>query len=65
MYHYQAANCCGHSRLEVGDKWKNILLLLKQFHENFIFKTPIGFDENKSFIEIQNAAFMQRGGLKG
>ena len=41
-----AANCCHSSRLvvdendlEVGDKWKNILLLLKQFHENFSFKT--------------------------
>ena len=44
---------------------KKYIVIIKTVPWKFNFKTPIGFDENKSFIEIQNDAFMQRGGLKG
>ena len=45
----QFLTCSGWRWLEVGDKWKNILLILKQFHENFRSKTT-RFQEIKSFF---------------
>ena len=65
-----AVDCCHNSRLvglvdknnlEVGDKWKNILLLLKQFHENFSSKTTRCRKMSHS-SEMQNDASW---GLKG
>ena len=35
----QFSTCSGWKWLEVGDKWKNILLFLKQIHEIFCSKT--------------------------
>ena len=47
LYPLQATNLCRNSRLvvdendlEVGGKWKNIFLLLKQFHDNLRSKIP-------------------------
>ena len=49
-------------------KWmeneKNILLLLKQFHEKFRSKIP-RYRELSHSSEMQNNALMHRGGLKG
>ena len=49
--------------LKVGDKWKKILWLLKQFHGNVRSKTPRCSKLVSS--EKQNDALMHRAGLKG
>ena len=43
---------------------KILLLLLKQFHENFHSKTPCSRKLSRS-SEMQNDALMHRDGLKG
>ena len=42
----------------------NMLLLLKQFHENVRSKTP-GCMKLSNFSEMQNDALMHREGLRG
>ena len=42
---------------------KKALLLLKQFHENLRFKSP-RCRELRHSSEMQNYAFVHRGGLK-
>ena len=48
----------------MGDKWKNILLFLKQFHDNFLSKTP-RFQETKSFFRDARWCFNASWGYKG
>ena len=45
----QFSTCSGWRWLDVGDEWKNILLFLKQFHENLCSKTT-RFREIKPFF---------------
>ena len=71
LHPLQAANCCRNSRLVVDEddlKWvtieKNIVLFLKQFHENCHSKTTICRKCSNS-SQMQNDALMHREGLKG
>ena len=57
------STCSGWKCLEVGDKWKNILLILKQFHENFVLKPP-DFRKLGHFSDMRNDALMHPEGLK-
>ena len=54
----QAADCGGSISLEVGGKWETILLLSKQFHENFRSKTTrLGVGNENNFSQMQNGAW--------
>ena len=74
IYHYhhhplQAVNCCHNSQFvvdenvfKVGEKWKKILLFLKQFHENVCSKTT-RFQEIKSVFRDVKWCFNASWGL--
>ena len=76
MYHghlhpLQVANCCRNSRLAVDEddlkcvaNEKKILLLLKQFHENFHSKTH-SRRKISHFSDMQKDVLMHREDLKG
>ena len=60
----QFSTCSGWRWLEVGGKWKNILLFLKRLRENFRPKTT-GFQEIKSFFRDLKWCFNASWGFKG
>ena len=60
----QFSTCSRWRWLEVGDKWKNILLFLKLFYENFRSKTA-RLHEIKSFFRDARWCFNASWGPKG
>ena len=60
----QFSTCSGWKWLEVGYKWKNILLFLKQFHEFFCSKIT-SFQGIKPFFKDAKFCFNASRGLKG